>query len=453
MSGANEATSMLQRFRNKVKDLLPTKKSMLQSAGFLPKISFTLIIAMVVIHLHLASEYAVATNTTNAAGVVGGENWNKFSDLSFDERTYMGNYWVKSDSIESTSGSWVSTEHSEHNNRSQVWVRYSKYCKNNADYCAAIGDWFRPLTATLMHNDYGHLRNEIFGLFMFGLVVENRQSFAAVLLIVWVSAFCCTGIDIYRDDFHSRRTSAGASGVVYGLMASSVADVLMNWREFTSVFNKMKRDHTDTSNTDETSTGIGQGSVDGVGDKAEKLGKPRRNQDIADLKKKNFVKIFVFLCYGFLVFCTTASGLITEESTTIRTLSNGATTNVSSTIIHWGHVGGLLGGAGATLLFGRNSELAKTDFVGKGMTFMSLLAEMLCCIAYTKLSVDLFDKPDSSKLYVWPALPLFWFKVLKEFKVFLDKDSNNLAGNTNPDGPTIEEEEGAEEEGDVEAMI
>merc|ERR1712167_442100 len=99
-------------------------------------------------------------------------------------------YWVRSDSIES-SGSWViSTEHSEYNNWSQVWVRYSKYCKNNADFCAAIGDWFRPLTATFMHMNYAHLYANIFGLLMFGLVVENRQSFATVLLIVWVSAFC-----------------------------------------------------------------------------------------------------------------------------------------------------------------------------------------------------------------------------------------------------------------------
>lgn len=225
VSGATKPTrNILQRFRNKVENLLPSKKNMLQSAAFLPKISIALIIAMLVLHLHLASEYAVATNTTNAAGVVGEENWRKFSDLSFDERTYMDYYLVKSDSIESTSGSWVSTEHSEHNNSSQVWVRYSKYCKNNADYCAAIGDWFRPLTATLMHNDYGHLRNNIFGLFMFGLVVENRQSFAAVLLIVWVSAFCCKGIDIYRDDFHSQRRSAGASGVVYGLITRCQAN-------------------------------------------------------------------------------------------------------------------------------------------------------------------------------------------------------------------------------------
>lgn len=86
------------------------------------------------------------------------------------------------------------------------------------------------------------------------------------------------------------------------------------------------------------------------------------------------------------------------------------------------------------------------------MTVLSLLAELLCCIAYTKLSVDLFDKPDSSKFYVWPALPLFWYKFLKAFKIVLEKYSNDLAGNTHPDGPTIEEEE-EEEEGHVEAMI
>jgi rhomboid protease GluP len=91
---------------------------------------------------------------------------------------------------------------------------------NLAMYSPSIfmfGQYYRLFTAMLVHANLVHLLSNMFGLIIFGLLVENKYSVLQYLFIYFFSGFVgnVASLFIIPDAF-----SLGASGAIFGVMAA-----------------------------------------------------------------------------------------------------------------------------------------------------------------------------------------------------------------------------------------
>lgn len=81
-----------------------------------------------------------------------------------------------------------------------------------------LGEAWRLLTANFIHRDWGHLGFNLFILFHFGAAVENAYRRADFLMIVFAAALGTTTLSSWMTG----AISAGASGIGYGMLGSTV---------------------------------------------------------------------------------------------------------------------------------------------------------------------------------------------------------------------------------------
>ncbi len=95
------------------------------------------------------------------------------------------------------------------------------------------GQWFQYATALFCHGDWEHLSGNLFFLFLFGRLVEERIGSAGVVL-----AFlgCGLGANVISAWMLHEGTLIGASGAVFGLFIVSVLlRVRLEWRRLLEV--------------------------------------------------------------------------------------------------------------------------------------------------------------------------------------------------------------------------
>ena len=95
------------------------------------------------------------------------------------------------------------------------------------------GRWFQYLTAIFCHGDWEHLSGNLFFLFLFGRLVEERIGSLGVVL-----AFigCGLGANVISAWMLHEGTLIGASGAVFGLFIVSVLLRLrLEWRRLLEV--------------------------------------------------------------------------------------------------------------------------------------------------------------------------------------------------------------------------
>ncbi len=80
------------------------------------------------------------------------------------------------------------------------------------------GQWWRLLTATLLHIGPFHLLANLVGLFMLGPLVEGRFGSVRFLAIYWVSGLAGSAASFAFSPY----PSAGASGAIFGLLGATI---------------------------------------------------------------------------------------------------------------------------------------------------------------------------------------------------------------------------------------
>ncbi len=84
------------------------------------------------------------------------------------------------------------------------------------------GEWWRPVTATLLHADLGHLAlNAVFGLMLLGMAMGRFGSGLALLVTLLSGAFANVVPLLWREDWAG---SLGASGAVMAALGMLAAD-------------------------------------------------------------------------------------------------------------------------------------------------------------------------------------------------------------------------------------
>ena len=93
--------------------------------------------------------------------------------------------------------------------------------------------WYQFVTASFCHANWTHLSGNLFFLYLFGRLVEEREGAAGVILSYLV---CGLGSNAISVLFMSGGTLLGASGAVFGLFAVSVLTrISWNWRHLLEV--------------------------------------------------------------------------------------------------------------------------------------------------------------------------------------------------------------------------
>lgn len=88
------------------------------------------------------------------------------------------------------------------------------------------GEWWRPLTATCLHADLGHLAlNSVFGLLLLGLAMGRFGSGLALLVTLLAGALANVMPLMWREDWAG---SLGASGVVMAALGLLAAGAVMH---------------------------------------------------------------------------------------------------------------------------------------------------------------------------------------------------------------------------------
>lgn len=91
------------------------------------------------------------------------------------------------------------------------------------------GEWWRPLTATMLHADLGHLAmNAVFGILLLGVAMGRFGSGLTLLTTTLCGTIANLFPLLWRDD---RVSGLGASGVVMAALGLLAADTTMQyWR-------------------------------------------------------------------------------------------------------------------------------------------------------------------------------------------------------------------------------
>ena len=88
---------------------------------------------------------------------------------------------------------------------------------------AAEGQYWRFLSANFLHADWGHLLNNMFGMLIFGKMVEpviGGRAFAGLCLVTGLAAMIASALLLPGP-------TLGASGIVYGLIGAYITLVLL----------------------------------------------------------------------------------------------------------------------------------------------------------------------------------------------------------------------------------
>jgi len=89
------------------------------------------------------------------------------------------------------------------------------------------GEWWRLLTAMLLHAGLVHYFINVLALWFVGAAIESSHGWVAAMIIFILSA---VGGTILSGLFLPEYITVGASGGIFGFIGACLADILLNWK-------------------------------------------------------------------------------------------------------------------------------------------------------------------------------------------------------------------------------